>query len=160
MDKKHQTLQYARLLHASPERVRSPLFRRIPFFDPHDKLQVKYEMLRSHEVERVSVTEAAGMHGYTRQGFYQVQRAFHEEGMAGLLEKKPGRHGPVKCTPEVVAYLVREKQKQSGLSGRELAEQLFQQRGIKVSRRTVEKVLQGMGRRQKKKPSPTSSAKG
>ena len=90
---KDQALSRAGLLYPKAKRVRSPLFKRLPFFDSRDKLQVKYEMLRSHEVDGLSVTEAADQFAYTRQGFYQVQRAFEEEGMAGLIEKKRGRRG-------------------------------------------------------------------
>lgn len=153
MADKRQALQRVRALNPQAQKVASPLFQRLDFFDPHDKLQVKYEMLRVHEVEGVSVSRAAAQFGYTRQAFYQVQRAFQEGGLAGLLDRKRGRKGPVKCTAEVVAFLVREKQSEPDLSGRELAERLRQHKGVEVHRRTVEKVVSQMGtRRRKKKP--------
>jgi DNA-directed RNA polymerase specialized sigma54-like protein len=77
--------------------------------------------------------------------------------MAGLLEKKRGRKGPVKCTPEIVAFLVREKQKEPELSGRELAERVFEQRGVSVHRRTVEKVVENLNRPRRKKKRSASS---
>ena len=151
MATKLQALERARLLHPHPDRVLSPLFERIAFFDPNDKLQVKYEMLRSHEVEGLPIHRAAPLFGYTRQGFYQVQHAFREEGMAGLLEKKRGRKGPVKCTPEIVAFLVREKQLEPELSGRELAERVLAEHGVRVHRRTIEKVVSNLNRPRHKK---------
>jgi len=151
MANKHQALERARLLHPHPDRVRSPLFKRIGFFDPHDKLQVKYEMLRSHEVEGVAINRAAELFGYTRQAFYQIQQAFRQEGTAGLLEKKRGRKGPVKCTPEIVAFLVQQKQAELELSGRALAERVFQHYGTRVHRRTIEKVVQSLNRPRRKK---------
>jgi transposase len=157
MATKLQALERARLLHPHPDKVRSPLFERIAFFDPQDKLQVKYEMLRSHEVEEMPIQRAAELFGYTRQGFYQIQQAFREEGMAGLLEKKRGRKGPVKCTPEIVAFVARQKQADAELSGRELAERVFQEHGVQVHRRTVEKVVQGLGRPQRKKKRSVSA---
>lgn len=151
MATKRHALSQARLLHPHPEKVHSPLFERIDFFDPNDKLQVKYEMLRSHEVDAVAIHQAAHLFGYTRQGFYQVQQAFREEGMAGLLEKKRGRKGPVKCTPEIVAFLVRAKQREPELSGRELAKRVFERYGVRVHRRTVEKVVKNLNRPRRKK---------
>ena len=74
MANKRQALERARLRHPHPERVLSPLFERIGFFDPNDKLQVKYEMLRSHEVEAVPINHAAEVFGYTRQGAYSGER--------------------------------------------------------------------------------------
>ncbi len=154
-DGKHQRFQRTGLLNPKADRVRSPLFERLDFFDAQDKLQVKYEMVRCHRAEGVPIRRAAELFGYSRQGYYQIQRAFEEEGMAGLLERKRGRKGPVKCTPEIVAFLVREKQADPGLSGRELAERLRQEKGLEVHRRTVEKIVASLGfaRRQKKKRS-------
>jgi transposase len=151
MATKRQALERAHLLYPHPDKVRSPLFERIAFFDPNDKLQVKYEMLRSHEVEGLPIHRAAPLFGYTRQGLYQVQHAFREEGMAGLLEKKRGRKGPVKCTPEIVAFLVREKQLEPELSGRELAERVLAEHGVRVHRRTIEKVVSNLNRPRHKK---------
>lgn len=151
MATKRQALERARLLHPHPDRVLSPLFERIAFFDPNDKLQVKYEMLRSHEVEGVSIHRASQLFGYTRQGFYQVQHAFREQGMAGLLEKKRGRKGPVKCTAPIVAFLVRQKQFEPELSGRELAERVLEKHGVRLHRRTIEKVLENLNRPRAKK---------
>ncbi len=56
---KRQAVERARLLHPHPDKVLSPLFDRIAFFDPNDKLQVKYEMLRSHEVEAAPINRTA-----------------------------------------------------------------------------------------------------
>ena len=148
---KDQALSRAGLLYPKAERVRSPLFKRLPFFDPRDKLQVKYEMLRGHEVDGLSVTEAADQFAYTRQGFYQVQRAFEEEGMAGLIEKKRGRRGPVKCTPEVLKFVLGKKQADPELTGRDLTVLLREQQGVAVHRRTIEKIVSGFPPRPRKK---------
>jgi len=151
---KDQALSRAGLLYPKAERVRSPLFKRLPFFDPRDKLQVKYEMLRGHEVDGLSVTEAADQFAYTRQGFYQVQRAFEAEGMAGLIEKKRGRRGPVKCTPEVLKFVLGKKQADPELTGRDLTVLLREQQGVAVHRRTIEKIVSGFPRRPRKKKPP------
>jgi transposase len=151
---KLQMLHRAGLLNPKAHRVRSLLFERLAFFDPQDKVQAKYEMLRTHAVDGVPISRAAELFGYSRQGFYQVQRAFREQGMAGLLDKKRGRRGPLKCTPEVIAFVLQLKQADPELSGCQLAERLLQHRGVKVHQRTIEKIVAGSGRaRRKKKPS-------
>jgi transposase len=154
MADKRQALRAARLLNPKAERVRSPLFQRLDFFDPQDKLQVKYEMLRSQELDRLPISRAAELFGYTRQAFYQIRSAFRREGMAGLLEKKRGRKGPLKCTPEVIAFVVQAKQVDPELSGRELAQRLLEERGVEVHPRSIQKIVSGLGRprsRRKKK---------
>ena len=56
---KRQFLEEVGALHLHPERVRAELFERHRFFDPLDKVQVKYEMLRAHAVEGRSVVGVA-----------------------------------------------------------------------------------------------------
>jgi hypothetical protein len=83
-----------------------------------DKVQVKYEMLRAHMVDGVSATAAAAAHGYSRAAFYLVSAAFERAGMTGLLDERPGRRGPLKITPEILAFLAEAP---PGVSGADLA---------------------------------------
>jgi hypothetical protein len=48
-------LEQSGALHRHPDRVRAELFEQYRFFDPLDKIQVKYEMLRAHAVDGSSV---------------------------------------------------------------------------------------------------------
>jgi len=131
-ERKRQALEKAGLLNTRADRVQSPLFERLEFFDANDKLQVKYEMLRSHEVDEAPISRAAELFGYTRQGYYQIRQAFEEEGMSGLVGKRRWRKGPVKCTPEVVGFLFEEKRRHPELTGRELATRLLEEKGVEV----------------------------
>ena len=79
------------------------------FFLAADKVQVKYEMLRAHLVDGLPVTEAAAAHGYSRAAFYLVAAAFEQSGMAGLLDERRGRRGPVKLRPEIVEFIRAER---------------------------------------------------
>jgi len=152
---KRQSLEKAGVLNRRPDRIRSALFDRLDFFDAHDTLQVKYEMLRSHEVDQVPIIRVVEQFGYSRQAYYQIREAFSQEGIAGLAGRKRGRKGPVKCTPEVVAFLLEEKRRHPELTGQELAERLLATKGVDLHRRTVEKIIAGSasGQKRKKKPS-------
>jgi transposase len=137
-DARLEALEAAGLLHQRPEAVTAPLFSTgSPFFLPADKVQVKYEMLRAHLVDGLSVSEAAATHGYSRPSFYLVQAAFAQEGMIGLLDERPGRRGPVKLTEEIVAHL-RAAPAQS--SGATLAEEVKARFGVELHRRTIERA--------------------
>ena len=57
-------------LNPSPDKVRDPKFRENEFFDPHDLVQVKYEMLRRVSIEKASVTDATGEYGVSRPVSY------------------------------------------------------------------------------------------
>ena len=102
---RRDALEVAGLVHPRPEAVTAPLFGSEPFFFAEDKVQVKYEMLRACVVDGVTVTTAAGSHGYSRAEFYLAQAAFERGGMAGLLDRRRGRKGPVKLTEEVRAFI-------------------------------------------------------
>jgi len=66
--RKHQSLRQAGLLHPEPERIQEPLFLAFPaFFDPHDQLQVRYEMVRSHLVESHEVVGICQRYGVLLQ---------------------------------------------------------------------------------------------
>ena len=131
-------LERSGLLHPNPDAVIAAVFRDgAPFFLALDKVQVKYEMLRAHVVEGVSVTDAAAAHGYSRGGFYLVQAAFSEQGMAGLLDERRGRRGPLRLTDEIVQFL-RAAPAQS--SGAALALEVERRFGVSLHRRTVERA--------------------
>lgn len=104
-----RALTEAGLVHPHPDAVRARLFAEPGFFLAADKVQVKYEMLRAHLLDGSSATEAAAAHGYSRAGFYLVASAFERTGMAGLLDDKRGRRGPVKLSAEIVASCGRRR---------------------------------------------------
>ena len=55
---KNEFLKKEGLLNKKPERVSHSLFKSNEFFDPLDLLQVRYEMLRSVNVDGCSVVSA------------------------------------------------------------------------------------------------------
>lgn len=144
---KRRFLEEAGALHEHPERVRAELFERHRFFDPLDKVQVKYEMLRACGVEGRSVVTVAREFGFSRETYYLTLAAFRECGVVGLVDGKPGRAGPVKMTAEAAAWVLEQHRHHPSLSGRELAEWLAEEIGIEVHRRTIERLLAPSGKK-------------
>lgn len=131
--------------------VTEGLFRQHPaFFRAHDPLQVKYEMLRAHLVDARAIRAVCQAFGYSRQSFYVLRDRFRAAGLEGLLPRAPGRQGPTKCTPEVLAFLQAAKAQDPRCSGARLAAQVAERFGVQLHRRTVERVL-GLPRRRSKK---------
>jgi transposase len=139
---KQQSLHTQGVLHRRPEAVTDELFRQLDFFDPHDLLQVKYEMLRRVEMDGYSVSAVAAAFGLSRPSFYEARAAWQREGLAGLLPKKRGPHGGHKVTDEVVMFLRSEYSKDASLTPPELAAQVEATFGIQVHPRTIERALQ------------------
>src|SRR3954465_12588835 len=132
-----RALEAEGLQHPRADAVSAELFAHGGFFLAADKVQVKYEMLRAHLLDGVSVTAAAAAHGYSRAGFYLVTAAFEQAGMSGLLDDKRGRRGPVKLTAEIVEFL---QTAASDRSGAELAVEVADRFGVLLHRRTVERA--------------------
>ncbi len=125
------------LVHPRPEAVSAPLFASGGFFLAADKVQVKYEMLRATALGELSATAAAAAHGYSRAGFYLVAAAFADRGMAGLLDDKRGRLGPVKLSAQIQAFCLEAP---ASVSGAELAAEIAARSGVSLHRRTVERA--------------------
>lgn len=137
---RRRALEAAGLVHPREQAVTAVLFDGSRgFFLSADKVQVKYEMLRAHEVDGTSVAAAAAAHGYSRAAFYLVAAAFDERGMAGLLDERRGRKGPVKLTPEIVAWLGDAGPDRSGA---DLAAEVESRFGVRLHRRTIERARQ------------------
>ncbi len=137
-ESRRAALERSGLVHPNPEAVTAAVFADGGgFFLPTDKVQVKYEMLRAHVVDGVSVTDAAAAHGYSRGGFYLVSTAFSQQGMAGLLDERRGRRGPLRLTDEIVAFLHAAPAERSGAA---LALEVEQRFGVSLHRRTVERA--------------------
>jgi transposase len=133
------SLEERGLLHPRPAGVRAPLFDGSrSFFLAEDKVQVKYEMLRAHFVDGVSATVAANSHGYSRAAFYLVAAGFEESGMVGLLDERRGRRGPLKLTPEVVAFI---NDQTADMGAEEIAEAVSARFGVGLHRRTIERAI-------------------
>jgi transposase len=150
-DKKEEFLEAAGALNPKPEQVKDRKFR-LPqgFFDPRDKVQVKYEMLRAHEVDGESISEVAPRFGYTRESFYMSKERFETEGIPGLVDRKRGRKGPDKLTEEILEFLRQSKRQDPRLSGARLCEMITERYGVKLHKRTVEKAVAGRVLGQKK----------
>lgn len=135
---RRRSLAASGLLHPRPDAVSALLFDgSLPFFFPDDKVQVKYEMLRMHLVEGEPVTRAARVHGYSRASFYLVLAAFEQQGMAGLLDGRRGRKGPVKVSSEILAFV---QSAAPDVSGAVLAAEIERRFGVVLHRRTVERA--------------------
>lgn len=136
-------LEQSGALHRHPDRVRAELFERYRFFDPLDKVQVKYEMLRARAVDRRSVSAVAAAFGFSRETYYTALAAFEACGVPGLADGPSGRPGLWKLTDEAVSWVLELHRRHPELSGREIAERLAEDLGIEVTRRTIERLLAG-----------------
>jgi len=123
------------------EKVRDPKFRGSEFFDPHDAVQVKYEMLRRVSIDNVSVTDASDEYGVSRPTYYQAKANFDTSGVAGLVPAKPGPRGPHKIDDKVLAFLQARLVPGEPIRARELARLVCNELDVALHPRTIERLL-------------------
>jgi transposase len=150
-DPKSQALARDGALNPHPEAVRDPLFTGNPFFDPRDLVQVRYEMVRRHDADGMSISDAAAAFGVSRPTFYKAQSTLAGSGLAGLVPRSPGPKGGHKLSAKVVAFIIGLKADHPELTTPQCLAAIETQFGVKVHRRSLERALA----RKKKSLSPT-----
>ena len=152
-DPKVAALRAAGALHPHPEAVHDDAFLRHPFFDPRDRVQVKYEMLRRHRVDGRPVTEVAASFSISRQAFYEALSAFTAVGLPGLLPKRPGPKRAHKCTDTILDFAERWQADEHERSAERLAAVVRRQFQVTIHPRSLQRALD----RRKKKRIPETS---
>lgn len=146
-DRKKNVLKKHGTLNPRGGEVQDSLFQDSDFFDAHDIVQVKYEMLRRVSKEGYSIKEASARFACSRQSYYKAQEDFADEGLSGLVPRKRGPHGGHKLTDAVLDFVEQLRIKDKTLSGSALKRHVQERFGIEVYPSSIERALT---RRQKK----------
>lgn len=128
-------------LNPHPEAVRDPLFLDNPFFDADDLVQVRYEMVRRHQVDRMAISDVASLFGVSRPTFYKAQSALVEHGLAGLIPRQRGPKGGHKLSAEVLAYIDQLKATRPDLTVPQCLDAIALRFGVRVHRRSLERAM-------------------
>ena len=143
----HQSAKINRLrkngaLHPCSEKVSAEWLSQSAFFDAHDLVQMKYEMLRSASIDDRSVTDAAQTFGLSRVAFYRAQHQHNDQGVMGLLPRKRGPKQPHKLKDAILDF-VRE-QRADGTEPadwQQLSQKIQDRFGIVVHPRSIERAF-------------------
>ncbi len=142
---KHETkrdrLRQLGALNPRPQAVRAAWFHPAGFFDAHDFVQVKYEMLRHARVDGASKVAAAALFGVSRPTYYQAEAAFERTGMVGLLPRACGPKSAHKLTAEVMTLIEQQQRDGGPLQARALALLVQARLGISVHPRSIERAV-------------------
>lgn len=139
---KHETLRKFGAFYAAAEAVSDEPFLNHEFFDPCDLVQVKYEMLRRVRIEGESVSQAARDFGFSRTAFYQAQSLLEQQGLPGLIPKRPGPKGAYKLSDVVLKFIRRQQQDSDEvLRSEALAKMILDKFGFSVHPRSIERAL-------------------
>jgi transposase len=142
-DGKTESLKKYGALNPHPHKVAEKMFSdsALEFFDPRDLVQVKYEMLRAVEKESRSVKQASEAFGFSRPAFYQAQSQFKQEGVTGLVKKRPGPKSAHKLTDDILAFIEKNVTEGNPLRARKLAPLIKEKFGKDVHPRSIERAV-------------------
>ena len=140
-DAKGQALAEHGVLNSRPPTVTDKLFQASEFFDPRDLVQVKYEMLRRVRVDGQTITEAATAFGFSRPAFYQARASFEQDGLPGLVPKRPGPRRAHKLSETVMQFVDQQRAKDRTLRAPALANMIRKRLGLSVHPRSIERAL-------------------
>ena len=141
-DPKIAALRAAGALHPRPDAVHDETFADQAFFDRRDRVQVKYEMLRRHQVEGRPVTEVATAFGVSRQAFYAAETAFTTAGLPGLLPRPRGPKGAHKCTDAILDFVEQQRAETPGSSTAAMAAAAVREHfGVAIHPRSLARAL-------------------
>jgi transposase len=146
VDPKAEALRQQGALHPKPDTVQDEAFRQGEFFDARDLVQVRYEMLRRHQVDGQAVTEVAVAFGVSRQAFYTTETVFEQMGISGLLPRRRGPKRAHKCTDEVLDFV--EQWRATSPTENDVMEAIRKRFGVSINPRSIERAL---SRRKKKR---------
>jgi transposase len=135
---KVEVLRRQGALHPRPEAVRDEAFRQGEFFDARDLVQVRYEMLRRHQVDGKPVTDVADSFGVSRQAFYTAEAAFQDMGILGILPRQRGPRRAHKCTEEILEFVERQA---SDVPGKDMAAMVRKRFGVSINPRSIRRAL-------------------
>lgn len=140
MDAKAVALRREGALHPHPNLVQDDAFREGEFFDARDLVQVRYEMLRRHQVDRKTVSAVAGAFGVSRQAFYTTEAAFEKMGISGLLPRRRGPQRAHKCTDAVLDFV--EEWRAASPTEKSVTAAIKQRFGVSINPRSIERALE------------------
>lgn len=140
-DPKAEALARDGALNPHPEAVRDTLFAGNPFFDARDLVQVRYEMVRRHQADRVPISDVASAFGVSRPTFYKAQSALADQGLAGLVPRQRGPKGGHKISAEVLAYIDQLRTTRPDLTVPQRVDAIATRFGVRVHRRSLERAM-------------------
>jgi len=105
----------------------------------------RWKLIQLPEQENITVTKACQRLDVSRKTYYKWKHRFEKEGIVGLMDKsRRPKCSPKKTNPAIEAKIVEIKTQYPRWGAYRIRNQLFRQ-GIKISSKTVNKVLRRNG---------------
>jgi len=105
-----------------------------------DEVARKFAMLLEGKCMGLGPNKAAAKYGYTKQRFFQLLKAFEQQGSAALMSKKKGPKTNHVRTDNAVSQVIRHRLLDPDVNASVITRKM-KQSGIKISQRSVERII-------------------
>lgn len=113
-----------------------------------DEATFKLAMLIEGECTRAGPKAAAERFGFSRQRYFQLRAAYLERGCLGLHNEHPGPKTTYRRSREAVCQAIRHRLLDPDASSAVIAQKL-RQCGIRISKRSVDRIFADFGLQKK-----------
>ena len=114
----------------------------------NDEIARKLAMLIEGKCLGLGPTKAARKYGYTKQRYFQLLNAFQQQGSIALVSKKKGPKTNYVRTDNAVSQVIRHRFLDPDANAAVIAQKM-RQTGIKISQRSVERIIAEHGLQKK-----------
>jgi hypothetical protein len=139
------------------ERIQSE-FGSLPIAE-NDEITRKLAMLIDGECGTEGIDRVAAKFGFSRQRYFQLRALFLKKGGKGLLSFKRGPKSNYRRTQELVCQVIRHRFLDPDAST-EVITQKLRQCNFRISKRTVDRVINQFGLQKKTLPVSSSTSPG
>ncbi len=115
---------------------------------PDDEVTSKFLMLLEGECLPLGPVAAAQKFGFSKQRYFQLRKAFCQQGIDGLQNHKRGPKTNYRCSDELVRQVIRHRFLDPAVSASVIAQKL-RQAGFVISTRSVERIISHYGLQKK-----------
>jgi transposase len=150
-DEKTLLLKKQGTFNPNSAKVSSKLFLENDFYDSHDLIQTKYEMIRCVHKQNITVKEASKSFGFSRPAFYQAQSSFEQEGLGGLFPKQRGPKNRHKLSQEIMQFVNDTMASNPSISTQEMVPLIKERYGLEVHARSIARALDSQKNNEEKK---------
>lgn len=117
-------------------------------FPQDDEVCVKLAMLIAGECGALGPSQAAIQFGFSRQRYFQLRKAFLDQGAVALLSQSRGPKTNYRRSQELVCQTIRHRFLDPEASSEVIAQKL-RQAGFSISKRSVDRVFTEFGLQKK-----------
>ena len=116
-----------------------------------DDITQKLAMLIEGECGTLGPRQAAETFGFSKPRYYQIRKAFRLHGAKALVSKQRGPKRQYRRTQEVTRQVIRHRFLDPDATA-DVVAQKIRQTGLKISTRSVERVIEDFGLQKKTVP--------